>query len=169
VVFDVDGVLTDGTFFYDADGKKMKRFGADDHDALSVLKKHLNIRFISADRKGFEITEKRVLADMGFDLALVAAAERLDWISSIYPLAEVIYMGDGILDHLVMGEVGYAIAPKNANAVAKNYANYITARCGGDRAVAEACIHILLEFCPNFDSEIEFGLPAVVLKEIYRD
>ena len=34
LVIDVDGVMTDGKFYYSVDGKILKAFGADDHDAL---------------------------------------------------------------------------------------------------------------------------------------
>ena len=83
---------------------------------------------------------------MGFKLDLVNTTKRIDWISERYPLDEVIYMGDGIFDFLVMKNVGYSIAPANADLLAKKAANYITERKGGDRAVAEACVHILKKF-----------------------
>ena len=50
-----------------------------------------------------------------------------------------------------MKEVLYSIAPNNADSNAKKYANYITKRSGGDRAVAEACIHILKKFFKPFN------------------
>jgi 3-deoxy-D-manno-octulosonate 8-phosphate phosphatase (KDO 8-P phosphatase) len=55
-------------------------------------------------------------------------------------------MGDGIFDHYVMKKVGYSIAPANADKLAKQHANFITERSGGDRSVAEACLHILEKF-----------------------
>jgi 3-deoxy-D-manno-octulosonate 8-phosphate phosphatase (KDO 8-P phosphatase) len=55
-------------------------------------------------------------------------------------------MGDGIFDHYVMKDVGYSIAPANADITAKNEANYVTKRKGADRAVAEAALHILEKF-----------------------
>jgi 3-deoxy-D-manno-octulosonate 8-phosphate phosphatase (KDO 8-P phosphatase) len=55
-------------------------------------------------------------------------------------------MGDGIFDHYVMQKVSYSIAPANADNNAKNFANYVTQRSSGDRAVAEACLHILEKF-----------------------
>ena len=36
VVSDVDGVLTDGSFYYDETGKCMKKFGRDDADSLKI-------------------------------------------------------------------------------------------------------------------------------------
>ena len=45
-----------------------------------------------------------------------------------------------------MSKVGYSIAPSNSDENAKKQANYVTKRSGGDRAVAEACVHILKKF-----------------------
>ena len=42
---DVDGVMTNGQFTYTKEGKVMKTFGPDDHDALSLLKKFIEIKF----------------------------------------------------------------------------------------------------------------------------
>ena len=45
-----------------------------------------------------------------------------------------------------MRGVGYSIAPANADVKAKTEADFVTQRRGGDRAVAEACVHILSVF-----------------------
>lgn len=145
-VLDVDGVLTDGSFFYSSEGKVLKRFGADDNDALSVLAAHLPVRFVTGDRNGFEISRRRIVEDMHLELDLVSTIKRVDWIQERYPLDEVIYMGDGIFDPLVMAKVGYSIAPSNADVEALKAADYVTKRAGGDRAVAEACLHLLEVF-----------------------
>ena len=61
-------------------------------------------------------------------------------------------MGDGIFDHYVMKEVAYSIAPANADENAKKSASYVTKRSGGDRAVAEACLHLLENFFQPYDA-----------------
>jgi 3-deoxy-D-manno-octulosonate 8-phosphate phosphatase (KDO 8-P phosphatase) len=153
-ILDVDGVLTTGHFLYTAEGKAMKIFGPDDNDGLSILKKSIPIRFVTGDKKGFSISKKRIVEDMKFDLDLVSTFDRAEWISERYAPESVIYMGDGIFDHLVMRKVGYSIAPANADKKAKEHANYVTARSGGDRAVAEACLHILEKFYQPFDIDV---------------
>tara|TARA_B100000242_G_scaffold263859_1_gene211031 strand:+ start:2262 stop:2786 length:525 start_codon:yes stop_codon:yes gene_type:complete len=150
-ILDVDGVLTSGHFFYNHEGKYLKCFGPDDNDGLSLLKPYIDIRFITGDKKGFNISKKRIVDDMNYKLDLVSTIRRIDWISTLYSLDNVIYMGDGIFDHFVMQKVGYSIAPSNADRLAKKYANYVTERNGGDRAVAEACLHILDKFFDAFD------------------
>ena len=151
-ILDVDGVMTTGHFLYTQDGKVMKIFGPDDNDGLSLLKPNLEIRFVTGDKKGFPISKKRIADDMGFSLDVVSTIKRIDWIAERYPLESVIYMGDGIFDHYVMQQVGYSIAPANADRNAKQFADYVTERKGGDRAVAEASLHILEKFFRPFDS-----------------
>jgi 3-deoxy-D-manno-octulosonate 8-phosphate phosphatase (KDO 8-P phosphatase) len=132
----------------------MKVFGADDSDGLSLLKDHIEIRFVTGDKKGFPISKKRIVDDMGFDLEIVSTIRRVNWIADRYLLDSVIYMGDGIFDHYVMSKVGYSIAPANSDKKAKAYASYVTERSGGDRAVAEACLHILERFFTPYNPDL---------------
>lgn len=145
-ILDVDGVMTDGKFYYTTEGKVMKQFGADDNDALALLEPYLEIRFISGDKRGFEISKKRIVDDMKFKLDLVSTSKRIEWITDHYDPSTVIYMGDGIYDHLVMKKVAYSICPANGDFHTQTYANYVTNRGGGDRAVSEACTHLLKKF-----------------------
>ena len=156
-ILDVDGVMTTGHFLYSKDGKQMKIFGPDDNDGLGLLRPHIQIRFITGDRKGFPISNKRIKEDMGFELDLVSTIKRIEWIKERYDQNEVIYMGDGIFDHYVMSEVGYSIAPKNSDKIAKASADYVTERSGGNRAVAEACLHIMKKFFVPYEPD---KLPA---------
>ena len=153
-ILDVDGVMTNGQFLYTSEGKTIKIFGPDDNDGLSLLKNSLEIRFVTGDRKGFQISKKRISDDMSYDLDLVSTIHRIEWIGERYELEKVIYMGDGIFDHYVMQKVGYSIAPANADINAKQSANYVTKRSGADRAVAEACLHIMEKFFVAYNPSI---------------
>ena len=147
-VLDLDGVFTDGKFYYNQDGKYMKVFGADDHDCLNVLKQFMKIHVVTADSKGFKIAKKRIQEDMDLRIDLVSAPERVLWLAGKYNLEKTIYMGDGVLDYLVFRKVFYSIAPANALNSTKKRASFVTENRGGNRAVAEACIHILKKFFP---------------------
>lgn len=150
-VLDVDGVLTTGEFLYSREGKMFKIFGADDNDGLALLRPYVQVEFVTGDAKGFDISHKRVVDDMKYPLTLVSTIRRIDWIAERFDPRSVIYMGDGIFDHYVMRKVGYAIAPHNADPLAKKNAHYVTERRGGDRAVAEASLHILEKFFVAYD------------------
>ncbi len=157
LILDVDGVMTTGQFLYSEAGKQMKIFGPDDNDGLGLLSPYIEIRFVTGDKKGFPISHKRIKEDMKFELDLVSTIKRIEWIQERYNPKEVIYMGDGIFDHYVMKEVGYSIAPANSDRMAKAHANYVTERSGGDRAVAEACLHIMQKFFTPYEPD---RLPA---------
>jgi|TARA_B110000438_G_C15701491_1_gene601229 3-deoxy-D-manno-octulosonate 8-phosphate phosphatase (KDO 8-P phosphatase) len=145
-VLDVDGVLTTGQFLYSKNGKEFKVFGPDDNDGLSLLKPFLKIHFVTQDKKGFSISKKRIVTDMKYPLDLVKTLDRVEWMKNKTSLNKIIYMGDSIFDHLIFSKVGYSIAPANADQSAKNNADFVTKRNSGERAVAEACMHILKKF-----------------------
>lgn len=151
-ILDVDGVMTTGQFFYTEEGKVMKVFGPDDNDGLSLLKPYLQILFVTGDKKGFSISRKRIVEDMKYPLELVSTIRRAEWIAERYSPDEVVYMGDGIFDHYVFSKVGYGIATADSDINAKKHADFVTERSGGNRAVAEACLHILEKFFEPYDA-----------------
>ena len=78
-ILDVDGVLTTGQFLYSSEGKAYKIFGPHDADGLKIIKDKMNIIFISADKRGFPISKRRI-EDMGFRIELISEQERYNYI-----------------------------------------------------------------------------------------
>src|ERR1700739_820106 len=150
-LLDVDGVMTDGTMIYTADGKFAKVFGPDDADALAVVAARLDIHFITADARGWDYTYSRIVRDMGRRLYLVGGGnKRLEWARVAFNLEELIFMGDGMTDVPLLLAAGYGICPADGCEDARTVANYVTACKGGHRAVAEACRHVMDRFCGGF-------------------
>ncbi len=145
-VLDVDGVLATTHLLYTAKGKEMKVFGPDDHDALDMLRNKLKIMFITGDKRGFPISKKRIVDDMGFELFLVSTHERAKWFQEHTDPAKTIFMGDGIFDAPVFDIVAYSICPYDGFYKTKEKADFVTKSSAGKRAVAEACVHILEKF-----------------------
>lgn len=152
LILDVDGVFTDGKFYYTTEGKVMKQFGPEDNDGLTLLQGMIEIRCVTGDKRGYAITKKRIEEDMGLKLDLVSTHKRIEWIAQHYSAKDVIYMGDGIFDPLVFKHIGYSIAPQNAFFTTKKQANFVTNSKGGEGAVAEACVHVLEVF---FDTKFD--------------
>lgn len=146
LVLDVDGVLTDGTIRIDdhgvqsrgfhiqdglgirmwqAVGRKVALLTSKDSPAVSARAEMLKINLVEkgADDKlpGFE----RILAATG------AKPE------------QTAYIGDDLLDAVVMRKVGFPIAVANAVDEIKEISRYVTERTGGQGAVREAIEHIL--------------------------
>lgn len=146
-IFDVDGVFTDGNFIYTEDGKFGKIFWPHDADGIKLLKKHgIKVQCISADKRWFSITKRRIQDDMWLPLEQISESDRLLWLRWNFDLKRCIYMGDGLYDWEIFRHVGYAIAPNNAFYLTRKKADYVTETNAGSGAVLEAAIHILEKF-----------------------
>ncbi|MEK6841883.1 MAG: HAD hydrolase family protein [Nanoarchaeota archaeon] len=141
LIIDIDGVMTTGQFLYSEKGKEFKIFGPHDSDGLKIIKDKINILFITADKRGFKISKKRI-DDMGYKIELVKDGSRYEWIKSNFGLENVIFIGDGISDALVIRDCRFGIAPANARVEAKKWAKYITPSKSAEGAVCDACIKI---------------------------
>ncbi len=138
--------MTTGQFIYSSRGKQFKIFGPHDSDGLKLLKNTLNIIFISADKRGFLISKKRIKDDMGYNINLVSEEDRYQFLNKKFGIKNIIYMGDGIYDANILKDCFYGIAPKNARIEAKKSSNYITKSKSAEGAVLDACLHIKKKF-----------------------
>ena len=141
-VLDVDGCLNNGVIYWGADGKPFKAFGNYDHDGLKMLRKHLNIEFITADKAGWDISYSRIVEHMKFNLTLVPEASRYAFVEK-FNFEETVYMGDGFYDAPIIKSAALGIAPAQARKEARNAADFITPSNGGEGAVMDACLYIL--------------------------
>ncbi|MFH1612742.1 MAG: HAD hydrolase family protein [bacterium] len=141
LVIDVDGVMTTGQFLYSAKGKEYKIFGPHDADGLKLIKDKVNIFFISADKRGFSISKKRI-ADMKFKIIHSWEEDRYDFFKKTFDFGNSIYIGDGIFDAPIIRDCLFGIAPANARIEAKKWADYITPSNSAEGAVCDACIKI---------------------------
>lgn len=146
LILDVDGVMTTGQFLYSENGKEYKVFGPHDNDGIKLIQEKIKVVFISADKRGFAITKKRIVEDMNQELFMVSEGERLEFIKNNYGLENVIYIGDGYFDANIIKQCCYGIAPQNARIEAKNAANYVTPSKSGEGAVLDACLHIIEKY-----------------------
>ena len=141
-ILDVDGVMTTGQFMYSKNGKIFKVFGPHDSDGLKLIRNKIDISFISADKRGFSISKKRIVEDMGYKLKLVSEENRFNYIKNNFGFDKVIYMGDGIFDAPLIKKAKYGISPKNARIEARKVSNYITPSKAAEGAVLDACLKI---------------------------
>jgi 3-deoxy-D-manno-octulosonate 8-phosphate phosphatase (KDO 8-P phosphatase) len=154
VVSDCDGCLTDGNFIYTEDGKVAKIYGAHDNDGVKLLKKNgIEIQFISADKRGFPITKKRI-EDMKCPIMQCTEEERNNYFdellkSKLYDT--IVFFGDGIHDAYVKRDHPeiYFISPANARPEAIYMSDYVTPSRGGQGAFLDLAIQVVNIFCKN--------------------
>jgi 3-deoxy-D-manno-octulosonate 8-phosphate phosphatase (KDO 8-P phosphatase) len=105
VVSDVDGVLNTGQFLYSSAGKEYKVFGPHDSDGVKLLREAgIDVQFISADHRGFNITKSR-LDDMGAKLTFVSENNRLAFLLSVLDLGRTWFIGDGFYDAVAAASI----------------------------------------------------------------
>jgi YrbI family 3-deoxy-D-manno-octulosonate 8-phosphate phosphatase len=144
IIFDFDGVFTDGTFYYSTEGKKMKKFGSHDAQAINICKSHFNIKLISADSRGYFISESRS-KDMGLTLKLVSEKERANWIKNNFVKEKTVLVVDSFTDIPSLPYVIRSFAPSDSHpALLERVTDRLN--CGGGKgAVAEVLEKLLYE------------------------
>ena len=146
LILDVDGVLTDGSIWYDDAGQELKRFHVRDGTAIKAwLNLGLHIGVITG-RGGPAVIHR--MRDLGIthiqqrvENKLQAAQEMARELG--VQLEHVACIGDDWADLKLMNQVGYAISVLDADQCAKDAASFVTQLGGGQGAVREAIEHLL--------------------------
>jgi 3-deoxy-D-manno-octulosonate 8-phosphate phosphatase (KDO 8-P phosphatase) len=140
LLFDVDGVLTDGRILLHADGTESKQFHIRDGTGLVWARRvGLLTGLLSARTSGATTERARQLAipivRQGADDKLMAY---LDLIRE-HGIADehVAYMGDDVLDLPVLSRVGLSCAPADAVPEVRERVQWVSSRRGGAGAVRE--------------------------------
>ncbi|MEL7536009.1 MAG: HAD hydrolase family protein [Pseudomonadota bacterium] len=146
VVFDVDGVFTDGRFTYDEDGRESKTFHTQDgYGIRRLLAAGREVGVITGRRSGAvsarmnELGVRHVI--QGCRDKLSALIDMLDMLG--VPPEHCAFVGDDIPDLASMQHVGLAIAVANAVADVRAAADIVTNASGGGGAVREVCDWLL--------------------------
>lgn len=163
IVSDVDGVLTDGSFYYDSTGKCMKKFGRDDADALKIMKKYIpdaEVHFCSSDFHGFSISEKRI-TDMGYKIDPVSVKDRPDWIDENFRGEGktdnfVVYIGDSFVDIPVYRKADFSCCVNNGHYLAQAEASYVSEMNGGDGGFADCVLEVVSKFTNKSKEELMY-------------
>ncbi len=145
-VFDVDGVLTDGSLILLDNGEMARQMNIKDGYALQLAIKHgYEILIISG---GSSNAVKIRLQKLGIQHILLGVIDKkellLNFISANnFRREEVLYMGDDVPDFLPMQEAGVACAPADAVAEIKSIAHYISPALGGKGCVRDVIEKVL--------------------------
>jgi 3-deoxy-D-manno-octulosonate 8-phosphate phosphatase (KDO 8-P phosphatase) len=142
VIFDVDGVLTDGRLFYGDDGQEYKAFHSRDGHGMKMLQKSGVEIGIITGRNSKVVTHR--MADLGVQHVYQGKLEKLpafeELITKLGVAAdEVAYVGDDVVDLPIMLRVGLAIAVADAHHVVIKHAHWQTGHGGGAGAARDVC------------------------------
>jgi 3-deoxy-D-manno-octulosonate 8-phosphate phosphatase (KDO 8-P phosphatase) len=142
MIFDVDGVLTDGTLYFSETGAELKAFNAQDGHGLKMLKESgVEVAILSARRS--RAVEARA-AELGITLVVQGASDKRAAFESLISQERTLaaaagYMGDDWVDLPVLARCGFAASVPEAPQLVRERVHHVTGAHGGRGAVREVC------------------------------
>ena len=145
-VFDVDGVLTDGTLYIGPSGEALKAFNILDGHGVKMLQSAGVATAILSGRESEAV--RRRAAELGIATVVEGAGDKLAAFEKMITglgldALACAYVGDDLPDLPVMQRCGFAVAVANAVDAVKSAAHYVTRASGGRGAVREFCDLVL--------------------------
>lgn len=146
VIFDVDGVLTDGSLFYGDDGQEYKAFNSRDGHGMKMLQASgVQIGIITG--RTSQVVKLR-MDSLGIQHVFQGQLDKLPaYEQMIAQLGleheQIAYVGDDVVDLPVMIRVGLAIAVQDAHPLVKQHAHWTTPNRGGHAAARDVCEMIM--------------------------
>jgi 3-deoxy-D-manno-octulosonate 8-phosphate phosphatase (KDO 8-P phosphatase) len=156
VVFDVDGVLTDGGLWYGADGEAFKRFDVKDGHAM-VLARLVGLPVALLTARTSKLVEVRAAE---LKLAKVyqgrrqkgPAFDELCLEMGVAP-AQVAYMGDDVNDLAPLAKAGLSACPADAVDEVRGAVHFVSSRPGGHGAAREL-LELVLKATGQWDAAL---------------
>jgi len=146
VVFDVDGVLTDGSLFLGDGGEEYKAFHSRDGHGMKMLQE-AGVELAVITGRTSRVVEHR-MASLGIEHVFQGQRDKLPAFETLIArlglqAAECAYVGDDVVDLPVMRRVGLAIAVQDAHPLVVRHAHWQTPSPGGRGAARDVCELIL--------------------------
>lgn len=142
LIFDVDGVLTDGSLFLGDDGQEYKAFNSLDGHGIKMLKNSgVEIAIITGRTSKVVIHRAK---NLGINHLYQGVHDKLEAFHHLtvelgIRLEQCAFMGDDVVDLPAMRRCGLAITVPQAPELVKRHAHYISQREGGRGAAREVC------------------------------
>lgn len=146
MIFDVDGVLTDGSLHFGADGETLKTFNV--HDGLGIkLLQQSGVQTAIISARQSPIVARRA-ADLGIKHVLQGVHDKRvpfqQLLGSTGLTAEQCgFIGDDVIDLPILTRVGFAVSVPNGRPEVHARVHMVTAAAGGRGAVREVCEFLL--------------------------
>ncbi len=142
MIFDVDGVLTDGGLRYGANGEQIKTFHALDGHGIKLLQQ-AGVKAAIISARSSEIVARRA-GDLGIALLMQGVHDKREGFERLLAQTglqanDCGFMGDDVIDLPVMTRVAFAASVPNGHPEVRARAHYVAELGGGRGAVREVC------------------------------
>ena len=146
MIFDVDGVLTDGRLYLSDSGEEIKAFSTRDGQGIKLLRESgIAVGVITA--RSSRVVERRA-RELGSELLRQGVSDKAGVFAELLSgqnlhASETGYMGDDLADLPVLMRCGFAATVPSAPEVVRSRAHYVARAAGGEGAAREVCEFIL--------------------------
>jgi len=157
VIFDVDGVLTDGSIIIGDDGEEYKAFHSRDGHGMRLLQ-YTGVEIAIITGRTSKVVEHRMNnlgishVFQGQQVKLPAYEQLIEQLGLTHD--QCAYVGDDWVDLAIMNRVGLAIAVQDAAPLVKKHAHWTTPTNGGKGAAREVC-ELIMEAQNTLEDQIE--------------
>lgn len=146
MVFDVDGVLTDGRLWYGSGGEALKAFHVRDGHGMKLLAEGGVAAALLSGRRSPALDARA--AELGVRHVLQGVADKRPAFEGLLAQLgleprDAGYMGDDLPDLPVLAHCGFACAPPGAHPLALRQAHYVADARAGAGAAREVCEYVL--------------------------
>lgn len=146
MIFDVDGVLTDGSLHFGSEGELIKTFNVLDGQGIRLLQQAgIATAIISARQSA--LVQRRA-SDLGITHVYQGVHDKRSAFEQLMTQTGIVaqhcgFIGDDVIDLPILLRAGFAASVPNAHAEVRERVHYMTTAQGGRGAVRELCDFIL--------------------------
>ena len=156
MIFDVDGVLTDGTLLYGPQGEELKAFSAHDGHGIKMLAASGVDCALLSGRRSAAVAARA--AELGIETVFQGVEDKLGIFQQLIArqrltVQQTGYMGDELVDLPVLTRCGFACAPHEAPEAVRTRVHYVAEAAAGRGAVREVC-ELLMRAQRTFDQQL---------------
>jgi len=140
LLLDVDGVMTDGTIYIDADGRETKAFNIYDGSGIHMIRKAgVRVGIITGRQSAIVDYRAQELGIAEVHQRVLDKIKVYDELLRKYDLQDfqMAYIGDDVIDLPILERAGLSVAVPNAHPDVKRRVDWVTQKAGGSGAVRE--------------------------------
>jgi N-acylneuraminate cytidylyltransferase len=146
VIFDIDGIFTDGSVYLNKKGQETLKFSRIDGKGIELLRKN-KLRTAAISSENSEIARKR-MEKLKINSVYIGISNKINVYNELktkYKLKDdqICYCGDDIQDLEPIKSSGFSCCPINSQRIIKENSNYISDIKGGEGFVRDVCNIIL--------------------------
>lgn len=147
VIFDFDGVFTDGSIFYDSTGNVMKYYNIKDGMGLKLLRDNeIKTAMISGFKEN--VSQSEIAKHLKMDNIIFHAKDKVAEANNLcekyhISLNNVAFIGDDINDVELMTLVKISATPNDGVQECKNIVTFVSKYAGGNGCVRDFCEYII--------------------------